>query len=232
MWGGHEYLRRSTGLTYAEYVHQGFGQLTVATFLTVVVIGLTMRAASRQTRQERILIRAMLGTLCLLTLAVVASALYRMSLYQEAFGYTVLRVFVDGFELWLGLVLLMLLAAGVRLSGRWLGRAVLASGAALVAVFVVMNPDGWVAARNIDRFEQGRSLDTAYLASLSADAAPVIAQRLAADVALCILDVRGEPQVDVLSWNLGRARARSALEGLRMTGDQPVTQYPCRPWTS
>ena len=40
MWGGHEYLERTTGLTYAEYVHQGFGQLTVATFLTVVVVGL------------------------------------------------------------------------------------------------------------------------------------------------------------------------------------------------
>ena len=44
MWGGHEYLQRTTGLTYAEYVHQGFGQLTVATFLTLVVVGLTMRA--------------------------------------------------------------------------------------------------------------------------------------------------------------------------------------------
>ncbi len=45
MWGGHEYLQRTTGLTYAEYVHQGFGQLTVATFLTVVVVGLTTRRA-------------------------------------------------------------------------------------------------------------------------------------------------------------------------------------------
>ena len=54
----------------------------------------------------------LLGALCVLTLAVVASALYRMSLYQEAFGYTVLRVFVDGFELWLGLVVVFLLAAG------------------------------------------------------------------------------------------------------------------------
>ena len=33
--GGHEYLERITGLTYAEYVHQGFGQLTVATALTL-----------------------------------------------------------------------------------------------------------------------------------------------------------------------------------------------------
>ena len=114
MWGGHDYLQRTTGLSYAEYVHQGFGQLTVATFLTVVVVGLTMRRASRATPRDRLLLRLLLGALCVLTLAVVASALYRMSLYQEAFGYTVLRVFVDGFELWLGLVVVFLLVAGVQ----------------------------------------------------------------------------------------------------------------------
>ena len=67
--------------------------------------------------RDRVLLRVLLGALCVLTLAVVASALYRMSLYQDAFGYTVLRVFVDGFELWLGLVVVFLLVAGVRLSG-------------------------------------------------------------------------------------------------------------------
>ena len=36
--GGHDYVQRTTGLTYAEYVHQGFGQLTVATLLTLLVV--------------------------------------------------------------------------------------------------------------------------------------------------------------------------------------------------
>ena len=94
----------------------------------------------------------------MLTLAVVASALYRMSLYQEAFGYTVLRVFVDGFELWLGLVVVLLLVAGIRLAARWLARAVLVSAAVFALGFAAMNPDAWVARRNIDRFEAGASL--------------------------------------------------------------------------
>ena len=81
----------------AEYVHQGFGQLTAATFLTVVVVAVTMRIAPREVARDALLLRVLLGLLCVLTLAVVASALYRMSLYQEAYGYTVLRVFVDGF---------------------------------------------------------------------------------------------------------------------------------------
>ncbi|HSF97640.1 MAG TPA: DUF4153 domain-containing protein [Ornithinibacter sp.] len=222
MWGGVEYLRATTGLTYAEYVHQGFGQLTAATFLTVVVVGLAMRAAPVEGARDRALLRGLLGSLCLLTLAVVASALYRMSLYQEAYGYTVLRVFVDGFELWLGLVIVMLLVAGVRLSGWWVPRAVLVSAAVFALGFVALNPDAFVASHNIDRYEAGRELDTAYLASLSADATPVIAERLPADLAACVLEgawaTEGR-QDDLLSWNLGRARATDAVTGLPAPAD-------------
>ena len=74
MFGGHAYLQRTTGLTYAEYVHQGFGQLTVATLLTLAVVGVAARKASRATASDRLLLRAVLGLLCLLTLVVVASA--------------------------------------------------------------------------------------------------------------------------------------------------------------
>ncbi len=228
MWGGHDYLERTTGLTYAEYVHQGFGQLTVATFLTVVVVGLTTHVAARDTPRDRMLLRLLLGALCVLTLAVVASALYRMSLYQDAFGYTVLRVFVDGFELWLGLVVVFLLIAGVRLSGWWVPRAVLVSAAVFALGFAAMNPDAWVASRNIDRFDAGSSLDTAYLSTLSADATPVLVDRLPAEMASCLTEGgAGTPfeSEDWLSWNLGRSRAQGATEqlaaeGVSTTGEQ------------
>ena len=215
MWGGHEYLERTTGLSYAEYVHQGFGQLTVATFLTVVVVALTLRAANRETQRDRILLRALLGGLCLLTLAVVASALYRMSLYQEAFGYTVLRVFVDGFELWLGLVVVMLLIAGIRLQARWLARAVLVSAAVFTLGFAAMNPDAWVAQRNIERAADGAPLDVVYLSGLSADATPVIVEQAPAEVTACLFGP-DDPTLDddLLAWNLGRSRARTATDGL------------------
>ncbi|HET7821030.1 MAG TPA: DUF4153 domain-containing protein [Ornithinibacter sp.] len=221
MWGGHQYLQETTGLTYAEYVHQGFGQLTVATFLTVVVVGLTVRRASQATPRDRLLLRLLLGALCVLTLAVVASALYRMSLYQEAFGYTVLRVFVDGFELWLGLVVVFLLVAGIRLTGWWVPRAVLVSAAVFALGFAAMNPDAWVAARNIDRYDAGQPLDTLYLSTLSADATPTIIDGLPAQLAACVTqDSLGEPfpTDDWLSWNLGRQRATTAEGQLAATG--------------
>ncbi|MGL5818498.1 MAG: DUF4153 domain-containing protein, partial [Phycicoccus sp.] len=217
MWGGRAYLRRTTGLSYAEYVHQGFGQLTAATFLTVLVVAITVRVASVATTRDRLVLRGSIGVLCVFTLAVVASALYRMSLYQEAFGYTVLRVWVDGFEAWLGLVVVFVLVGAVRLSWSWVPRAVLVSGAAFALGFAAMNPDAWVANRNIDRHQAGAPLDTLYLSSLSEDAVPVVTERLPSEVARCVV-AYGSSGVDGsddwLGWNLGRARAASAVAAL------------------
>ena len=120
VFGGHDYLESTTGLTYADYVHQGFGQLTVATALTLLVVWAAARKAPRETPADRAWLRGALGLLCVLTLVVVASALYRMHVYQEAYGFTRLRLLVDVFEGWLGLLVLGVMAAGVGLRGWWL----------------------------------------------------------------------------------------------------------------
>jgi len=223
MWGGHDYLRETTGLTYAEYVHQGFGQLTTATFLTLVVVGIATRKASQETASDRLALRVSLLVLCTLTLAVVASALYRMSLYQEAYGYTVLRVFVDGFELWLGLLIVLMMVAVVRLNGSWVPRAALISGAVLFLGFGLMNPDGWVATRNIERFHATGKLDTYYLAGLGVDATPAILAGLDDKQAACVvtwhMEKSDDRNDDLLEWNLGRDRAFDAAKGRDLTVD-------------
>jgi two-component system sensor histidine kinase BaeS len=219
MFGGHEYLRSTTGLTYAEYVHQGFGQLTVAAALTLLVIGLVVRVAARETAEDRLWLRVGLGTLCVLTLVVVASALHRMHLYQDAYGFTVLRVWVDAFEIWLGLVILLVLVAGIRLRGEWIARSALALAAAAILGLAVLNPAGWVAAHNIDRFHATGKLDIAYLGELGLDAAPTIASRLPVDLAACALHPEWAypplsvhaPQNTFPGWNLGRARGLDAI---------------------
>lgn len=223
MWGGHQYLRETTGLTYAEYVHQGFGQLTTATFFTLVVVGIATRKAPQETASDRLTLKVALVALCLLTLAVVGSALYRMSLYQDAYGYTVLRVFVDGFELWLGLLIVLMIAAIVRGGGKWVPRAALLTGALFFLGFGLMNPDAWVAQQNIDRFHATGKLDTSYLAGLGVDAIPTMVNGLDEKQAACVVGGRllyiEEGSDDLLEWNLGRARAFSAAADANLTVD-------------
>jgi hypothetical protein len=205
MFGGHDYLRRTTGLTYAEHVHQGFGQMTVATVLTLAVVAVAARKAPRQDARQRLLLRLVLGALCVLTLVVVASALYRMNLYEDTYGLTQLRLLVAVFEGWLGLVVLLVTAAGLRLHGRWLPRAVVLTGAVTLLGLGIINPDGYVAERNVQRYVETGKADWYYLGGLSADAVPAL-QTLPADARACVLGSVSNDD-DWLEWNLGRSRA-------------------------
>ncbi|MDN5765846.1 MAG: DUF4173 domain-containing protein [Humibacillus sp.] len=224
LFGGHDFVRRSTGLSYAQYVHQGFGQLTFATVLTLAAVAVAVRKAPQQTAPDRMLLRCAIGVLGVLTLVVVASALHRMDLYQQAYGFTVLRLVVDAFELWLGLLVVLVLVAAVRLSWSWLPRAVLLAGAGFVLVGGLVSPEAWVAQHNIERYQASGQLDTGYLQSLSADATPAIVAGLPADLARCVLD-RPSPQPgdDWLGFNLGRARGLSAAGSIPGTTPEPTS---------
>ena len=226
--GGRDYVETTTGLTYADYVHQGFGQLTLATALTVLVVWVASRRAGTSAEDRRWLF-ASVGLLCVLTLLVVASALRGMSVYQDAYGFTTLRLFVDVFEGWLGFVVLAIMVAGALGRGRWLPRVALVSGAVALVGLAAINPDAWVAGRNLDRYDATGKLDLRYLQTLSADAAPVIVERLPDDVARCVLvwmpdnSLRPEALEDARAWNLGRSRAEDAMRELGMIPVPPRT---------
>jgi hypothetical protein len=206
-------LLASTGLTYAQYARQGFFQLVIITVLVLGVVAGAMRYAPRASRLDRIVVRTLLGLLCALTLVVVAVALRRLFLYEEVFGWTRLRLWVHAFELWLGLVVLLVAAAGIRLRATWLPRAVAVSGAAALAGLAVMNPDGFIASHNVARFQRVGDIDTRYLAGLSADAVPAL-DRLPEPYRSCALRPvarRLRPAEPWLGANLSRARARTIL---------------------
>lgn len=208
LFGGRDYFERTTGLTYAEYVHQGFGQLTVATVLTLFVVWAASRKASRATVTDRTWLRVALGLLCVMTLLVVASALHRMALYQEAYGFTQLRLLVDVFEGWLGLLVIATLAAGWRLRGTWLPRFGLLSGAVLLLGVAAINPDAWIADHNLDRYETTGRVDWYFLSQLSDDAVPTLESRLG-DESACALTGDRRDDGSWLEWNLGRSRAEA-----------------------
>ncbi|MEV8307423.1 DUF4173 domain-containing protein [Streptomyces flavidovirens] len=226
LFGGYDKVLSETGLSYAEYARQGFWQLLWATLLVLLVIALALRFAPRGGDRDRALVRSVLGTLCVLTLVVVASALRRMDLYVDAYGLTRLRISVAAVELWLGLVIVLIMAAGV-LGSRWLPRAVAASAAAAALAFGLISPDGLVAQQNVARHGSTGKLDVHYFQDLSADAVPALdtlpePQRSCALVGIAgRLEDRNEPWY---ATSLGVARAREILE------DRPlkVDETECR----
>ncbi|GGX31052.1 DUF4153 domain-containing protein [Streptomyces chryseus] len=222
LFGGYDKVLSATGLTYAQYARQGFWQLLWATLLVLLVIALALRWAPRGGARDRTLVRSVLGTLCVLTLVVVASALRRMDLYVDAYGLTRLRVSVAAVELWLGVVIVLIMAAGV-LGSRLLPRAVAASAAVAVLAFGLVSPDGLVAEQNVARFHDTRKLDVHYFQDLSADAVPALDTLPEPQRSCALVGIAGRLDGGDEPWyatSLGAVRAREILAERPLDADE------------
>ena len=217
LFGGDGYVLETAGLTYAQYAREGFAQLVVVAVLTLAVIAGALRWARADGAGDRGLLRALLGALCLLTLVVLASALHRLGLYEEAFGFTRTRLAVHALLLFAAALFVLVVAALAVGSREWLGRATVVLAGVAALAFWVSDPDRRIAAHNVERWEATGRIDVAYLSLLSADAVPVLA-RLPADLREPALRVqRGRLARDrdgFAGLNVARARARSALAAL------------------
>ncbi|GIF11434.1 DUF4153 domain-containing protein [Actinoplanes teichomyceticus] len=220
LFGGERHVLTTAGLTYAEYARGGFWQLCAVIGLTLVVLAGAARWAPRQTTGDRAVFRAVLGSLTLLALVIVASALVRMQVYIDTYGLTRLRLLVACCEVWFGVVLILVLLAGIRTRAPWLPRAAIAAGVLALLGLAVANPDALIARDQVHR-PAGR-IDVAYLSGLSADAVPEIAELADAQDRTCVLYRLGLRlgEGEWRSWNLGRSAARDVI------GDDP---HPINP---
>jgi hypothetical protein len=161
LFGGDRHVLRTAGLTYADYARGGFAQLLVVAALTLAVVA----AAHRWARDDGRLLRTLLAALTLLTLVVLASALKRLGLYEDAFGYTRLRFAAHAILLWLGAIFVLVLLA----RPTHLPRAALALTGATVLAFALADPDRRIAQHNLERYARTGQIDSDYLRGLSAD---------------------------------------------------------------
>lgn len=155
------------GVTYAEYVHQGFFQLCVVAVINLILVDLV------STRFERTrVLKTLLSVTCLTTYIMIASAAIRMQLYIEAFQLTFLRLFVLWFLLVLA-VCLSLMILRIQRSDYPLMRRLTAAVTILYLSFALLHPDYWIARYDL---AAAAPVDQEYLVQLSDDAVPVLAE--------------------------------------------------------
>jgi hypothetical protein len=208
-----------------DYAHTGFWQLVWVTVLTLVVLALAFRLAPREGTADRVWFRTLLGGMSVLSMVIVASALKRVAAYEKLYGYTRLRVVVGGIELWVAFVFVLLFVAAMLIKANWLPRVI--GGSLAVALFAgaLVNPDLYVANRNVDRYLTGvgHHLSVAYMAELSADAAPAIL-RLSGKNEVCAAMILWNDELqhseDWRSWNRSRAWARAEFTNAGLTSTQ------------
>lgn len=225
----------AAGYTYSEYARRGFSELVAVAVLSLLLTLTLGSVARRETSAQRTAFIILQTALLALVLVILGSALQRLLLYEQAYGYTRLRTYTLVFIPWLALLLLAAIGLGLgRRSGRF-GLALLIAVAGFGLTIGAINVDGFIARQNIERAVRGEKFDRAYLGSLSTDAMPVmlkyyqqpelqpdIRNGLGAELA-CHADVLlKQPRTSWKGFTLSRTAAQQALTALDLSA-YPVT---------
>jgi hypothetical protein len=233
LFGGEANVNLS-GYTYAEYARRGFFELLmVATISLGVVLGLealTWRESKQQVKSFNFLSSFMI----VLVVIMLASAFRRMRLYEAAFGYTELRLYVYVFMVWLGLFFIWFLVGLWRRPERFaLGALVAVMG--FLVTLNLLNPDAFIVRQNVARYWAGGDLDIPYLQSLSADAVPALVRAMsdAADPEWRVSRPPCQPKTGLATQKACKTElARLLQAGLRVRYENMGNDLHWRPWQS
>jgi hypothetical protein len=227
-------------MTYAEYARRGFFELLAVACLSLgLLCGLAVVTPRVEIRQRRAF-GAACAAMIALVLGLLASAFQRMLLYEQAYGYTELRVYTHSFMIWLALVLGLFLLALLREKPQLFTFGGFASALIYLAVLNIANPDAVIVRENIGRLSAPQAqasradeqVDAEYLTRLSADATPALVAALPQldDASRQVVMQALAQQYQQLatqqhengwpSWHVGRATAAWAIE--RAVGDDKM----------
>lgn len=209
------------GTTYAAYARKGFAELVVVTLinftvLLTVIYGLDRRqSAPAALTAIRILLTVLIGA----TFVMLASAFLRLSMYEEAYGYTMTRLLVHAFMLFL-VVLFLLALWKVWSDGAALLRWSLAAGLAAYVILNYVQVEAMIIQGNVQRYARTGQLDAEYFKGLSYEAVPYLLEvrRMHPEVpgiAEALDSFRSrltrEPEASWLEWNAAEWRAARVL---------------------
>jgi hypothetical protein len=229
LFGGLDTLA-AAGMKYSDYARRGYFELVAAAALAGGILVALEYEVTRRTRPYLVLATGLVA----LTIVVLASAALRLKLYQDAYGWTELRLYVAVSIAAMAVTLSVLAVFLATNRTRWLGHAMAVIGLVSLIALNLLAPPAFVAERNLARAidpslvppDGEVSLDSDYLAVLPDDAIPALVAALPALKPVEAVRVRrllenrrvelaNEPAyTSPFAWNLGRERAKAAIDTL------------------
>lgn len=161
------------GLTYAEYARRGFFELMAVAILSLLLLLTTEKYVIKKETDHALGFKVLSTALIAQVILIMVSASTRLSLYEEAYGFTTLRLYSHAIIILLAIVFCLLLYKIYKdKRENAFAFRVFISLIFFLVVMNFLNPDAFVARRNIERFAAAGELDIYYLSHLSDDALP------------------------------------------------------------
>jgi len=169
----------SLGFTYAQYARKGFFELIgVAVISFFLLLGLD-KYIKREKGNDLRIFKILSSLLVIEVVVIMISAFTRLLLYEDAYGFTTLRLYSHVFIIFLTIIFALLIYKVLK-NGKEsnFSLAVFLSVILFLAGMNILNPDAFIAQRNIERFNNGKKIDVYHLTTLSDDALPVTIKML------------------------------------------------------
>lgn len=152
--------------SYAKYARKGFFELIIVSMINFTLLGIFTRYTKKGKLEKSLKTAYSLLLIC--TANILASAFYRMNLYEEKYGYTTLRLFVKTFLCLLGVTIIIVLVS-IWVKKIPASKAIIICSLILYLCLNYINVDDFIAKRNIGRYENGYGIDMGYMSTLSCD---------------------------------------------------------------
>jgi hypothetical protein len=226
LFGGSSFIAPSS-FTYAEYARRGFAELVVVTIINFAILIFGLTFVKKESKRIFTAIRALLTLLVIFTFVLLVSAFYRMTVYEQAYGFTYLRIFTQAFMIMLFFLFI------INIIYIWYRKLPIIKSFFIVslAIYIILNfanVDTIIAKNNINRYFESGQIDVVYLKGLSYDAAPEMqrlftAVKISADLKekQMAQDLSGyfkerkselENQQSWQSFNISKYRARQIID--------------------
>lgn len=208
------------GFTYADYARRGFFELITAAALSLVLIWGAERSLAIPEQKLPQSFRWLSVALVLQVIIMMISAFKRLSLYEQAYGFTNLRFYSHVAIILIAIILILFVIKTLlhKQEHTWLFASFI-SALAMLAIVNFMNPEAFIARKNIEQFTlAGKDrmncdvlcLDTGYLKGLSPDAMTELI-KITDLKSGCYFFLQSERLTDIKehwpSWNLSRRNA-------------------------
>ncbi|MFL6556858.1 MAG: DUF4173 domain-containing protein, partial [Bacillus sp. (in: firmicutes)] len=152
--------------TYAEYARKGFFELLFVTLINLSITVLVLTFTNRGTNVMRRAIQIMLTILVFVSSVMLTSAFLRLSMYEDAYGFTFTRVLVHSFMIFLVVIFTYTLVK-IWVEKLSLFHFYFITSLIYYTAITIIDLDKIVVKENMNRYETSGKIDVHYLNNLS-----------------------------------------------------------------